>query len=241
LQQLQRVLQSDKLQSLARFLTGVLAADKDKTEEAIGHFQEVLGQEPNHFGVHYCLANLFFNAAAYEKAAEHYRKALLANPDIPPARLYQLLASKLSGTPDADLIGPLEALSAAHPEQQILRYVLIRMLILSDDTGVRDPERARRLVNDLVQQAFIPPHVELQALVAAVIGNFEQAAELQRQVLPAMLWIGEEVYQRAQPALNAYERNEMPAATWYQEDLMLQPPRVDALLLFREYPSPVPY
>lgn len=239
--QLDKVISEDSGHTLARFLSGVLSADANNPEMAATQFEAVLKQEPNHYGAHFCLATLLFNAADFAKAAVHYRLALLANPDIPPARLYLLLALKLSGAPDSQISRQLQELSAAHPEQQILRYVLIRLLALSDTPGERDLERARLLINELVQEAFIPPHVELQALVAAAIGNFEQAAELQNQVLQAMIWAGDGIYQRAQTALTAYQRQEMPAAVWYREEIMLRPPGINTSLLFREYPTPVPY
>lgn len=241
-QQLELVLSSDPKHNLARFLLGVLSAEEKRPEQAAAHFQTVLEREPDHYGAHFCLAVLLFNGSHFRAAADHYRQALLTNPDIPPARLYRLLALKQSGVSDSEISGRLESLSAAHPQQRILRYVLIRLLVLSDNAALRDPERARRLVNDLVQEAFIPPHVELQALVAAAIGNFEQAAELQRQVLPVMAWMGDAVYRRAQAALSAYQNGEMPDdAVWYRDDITLQNPRIDAPPLFREYPTPVPY
>lgn len=241
LQQLQQVLIRDPEQNLARFLTAVLSAERGDLREALKHFETVVMQEPDHFGAHFCLATLYFNTADFSRAAEHYGKALSANPDIPPARLYRLLAAKLAGAEDITLIEPLAAMSAAHPEQPVLRYLLIRLLVMSDQEQVRGPERARGLVNDLVQQIFIPPHVELQALVAAAIGNFEQAVELQQQLLPALVWMGDDIYEQAQAALGAYQSGEMPTGTWYRAGSMLPAPKIDAAMLFREYPSPVPY
>ncbi|MCB1882004.1 MAG: tetratricopeptide repeat protein [Gammaproteobacteria bacterium] len=241
LQQLQQVLSKNPEQHLARFLAAVLFAERGELRASSEQFAAVLRQEPEHYGAHFCLANLFFSMAEFGQAEAHYREALRANPDIPPARWYRLLAAKHAGALDENLIGSLERESAAHPEQTMLRYLLIRMLVLSDAPQVRDPERARGLVNDLVAQMFIPPHVELQALVAAAIGNFEQAVELQQQLLPTLVWMGDDLYERAQTRLTAYRRGEMPAGVWYQEASMLPSPKIDAVMLFREYPSPVPY
>ena len=88
-----------------------------------------------------------------------------------------MLALKQSGHGDAEIRRHLEALIATHPDQQILRYALIRLLVLSKDPQVRDLEQARQGVNELVQQAFIPPHVELQALVAAADAALYRAKE----------------------------------------------------------------
>lgn len=240
-QQLQQVLKSDPEQALARFLTGVLLVESGQRREAMHSFQAVLTKEPEHYGAHFCVANLLFQSTDYTMAAEHYRQALQSNPEISPARLYLVLALKRSGKSDSELAGLLMSLLDQHPQQLLLRFLQIRLLLLSSERDVRDTERARELVNELVQREFIPPYVELQALVAAGIGNFDQAVELQQQVLPTMRWWGEEVYQRAQATLSAYRRHEMPQIEWYRDGVMLPPPEINATLLFREYPSPVPY
>ena len=162
-------------------------------------------------------------------------------PDIPPARLYELLALKQSGAGDAEIRERLDKLIDAHPEQQILRYIRIRLLLLSDDTGERDLEQARQQVNELVQEAYIPPHVELQARVAAALGHYQQAAELQQQVLPGLLWLGKDSYQQGKQVLAAYQRRELPEQVWYRDDRLLVSPTTDVRALFREYPSAVPY
>lgn len=235
------VLQSAPEHTLALFLSGILFEDSGNSIEAIKRYQKVLKQEPNHYGAHFCLANRLFQEADYKSAAGHYHAALAANPDIPPARLYELMALKHSGQADTQILKQLESLTSKYQEQQILRYILIRMLTLSEEDQVRDTERARQLVNELVQEAFIPPHVELQALVAAAIGNFDQAASLQQQVLPALLWMGTDIHQQAQEVLAAYQRQEMPQIAWYQANHVLRPPSTDARLMFREYLSAVPF
>ena len=239
--ELRGVLERSPHHSLALFLNGVLLESEGKPDEAIDYYQQVLEQEPGHYGANFCLANRLFQQEAFTAAASHYQAALDTNPEIPPARLYRLLALKQSGKRDVDIVGPLEQEATSHPEQLILKYALIRLLLFSDEDQVRDRERARVMVNDLVQEAFIPPHIELQALVAAAIGNFEQAVSLQQQVMPGLYWQGERVQQQAQETLAAYQRDELPQVVWYRDDRLLQPPTTDAGLMFREYPSPVPF
>jgi tetratricopeptide (TPR) repeat protein len=240
-QQLQRVLQQSPGHTLALFLSAILLEDKGNISQAMTRYQQVLEQEPSHYGAHYCLANRFYQAGGFSPAARHYASALASNPEIPPARLYELLALKQSGHGDAEIRRHLEALIATHPDQQILHYALIRLLVLSKDPQVRDLEQARQGVNELVQQAFIPPHVELQALVAAALGHYEQAVSLQQQVLPGLLWLGTDAHEQAERVLAAYQRNELPQQAWFRDQRLLLPPRTDVRLLFREYPSATPY
>jgi len=239
--ELERVLGSEPEHSLALFLSAIALEKKRDFTEAVKRYRMVLKLEPDHYGAHFCLANRLYQDADYKRAADHYHAALIANPDIPPARLYQLIAQKRSGVSDTEIVKRLDVLTNSNPEEQILRYLLIRVLVLSEEEGVRDTERARQLANALVKEAFIPPHVELQALVAAAIDNFEQAATLQQQVLPALLWAGSDHYQQAQEVLADYQRKQMPKLAWYQETQVLRPPTTDARLMFREYLSAVPY
>jgi hypothetical protein len=64
---------------------------------------------------------------------------------------------------------------------------------------------------------------------------------LQQQVLPTLHWMGAEIRQQAEDVLAAYQRQELPMAVWYRDNRLLQPPTNDAQLMFREYPSAVPY
>jgi tetratricopeptide (TPR) repeat protein len=240
-QQLQRVLTEAPELTLARFLSAILLEQKGDASAAMQDYQEVLQQEPNHYGAHYCLANRLYQTGDFAQAAEHYSAALKVQPNIPPARLNQLLALKQSGVTDKEILDRLQKLITAHPEQQILRYIRIRLLLLSEDPRVRDLEQARQQVNELVREAYIPPHVELQARVAAILGHFQQAVDLQQQVLPALQWMDEDSYEQGKRVLAAYRRQELPEQVWYRDDRLLVPPRTDVGALFQEYPSAVPY
>ncbi|MGD8590938.1 MAG: tetratricopeptide repeat protein [Chromatiales bacterium] len=239
--QLERVLQRSPEQILARFLSAILLEERGEIPAAEKGYRQVLQQDPTHYGAHYCLANRRYQTGDFAQAAEHYRAALSIQPDIPPARLYELLAMKQSGVDDAEIRDRLDRLIAAHPQQQILRYTRIRLLLLSEDPRVRDLEQARILANELVREAFIPPHVELQARVAAALGHYEQAVNLQQQVLPGLMWLGNTAYREAEQVLQAYQRQELPKQVWYRDDRLLVPPKTDTKALFREYPSAVPY
>ena len=227
--------------TLALFLKGLLLEESGEGAAAEALYRRVLEARPGHYGAHYCLANRRYAAGDFDAAARHYRAALEANPRIPPARLHELLALRQAGMTDATVKSRLEAAVAAHPHQPELRYALIRLLVLSPDAGVRDPERARRMVNALVREAFLPPFVALQALVAAAVGAFDQAVELQEQVLPALLWSEAGVHDRATAALEVYQAGRLPAERWYDDPLLLAPPANAAAPMMREYPAPVPY
>lgn len=240
-EELERVLKQAPKQGLALFLSAILLERDGRLQQAEQRYRQLLRQEPDHYGAHYCLANRLYLDGRYREAAEHYQAALAANPDIPPARLYELLAMKRSGLSDREIEPRLQRLVRRYPDDLLLRYTLARLLLLSDDPKVRDEEKARQLANALVQEAFTPPHVELQARIAAALGHFQQAVELQEQLLPALQWLGGEYLDQARAALAAYRQRQLPSGDWDAETLLIHPPSTDAQLLFREYPAPAPF
>jgi tetratricopeptide (TPR) repeat protein len=240
-QELNRVLQSDHEHSLGLFLSGVLHQERGDTEVAASSYQKLLKLEPKHYGAHYCLAIISYGEGDFRQAALHYEAALTNNPEIPPARLYLILASKQAGIGDANIIDRLEPWIAARPQEQILRYLLIRILTLSEDKLLRDYPRAVELVNALAQEVLIPPHVELQALVAAAVGNYDQAVELHQQILPTLVWAGAEYYRQGEITLAAYQAGHMPEIKWFEKISIVPRPAVDADLMFREYLSVTPF
>ena len=240
-QELESVLKRAPQHALGLFLTAILLEEKGNSGAAVERYLQVLQQDQQHYGAHFCLANRFYLDGNYQQAAAHYGAALAANPEIPPARLHELLAMKKSGISDKKILIRLEKLIANNTGQLLLRYTLVRLLLLSDETGVRNIERAGKLVNELLQESPIPPHIELQAGVAAAAGNFKKAAKLQEEIIPALFWMGDEPERRGKKILDAYRNMRLPKQTWYEEGWVLRPPVTNAKLMFREYPSVVPY
>lgn len=226
--------------ALALFLDGLLQEEAGQGARALARYRAALAAASGHYGAHFALANRAYRDGDYASAHRHYEAALAANPDIPPARLYGVLAMKRAGAGDLAVKARLEGLVTAHPGDRALDYALIRLLVLGDGAA-RDLERARRRANALVQEGFSPPHVALQALVAAALGHFEQAVELQQQALPALLWTPGGAAEEARAALAAYGDERLPDGPWFEDPLMLGPPVTDVGLMMREYPSPVPY
>lgn len=242
-QQLNGVLERDPQQPLAQLMLGILLQSQGKTGPAAAHYRKVLQLDPRHDGAHFFLANLLFNQGRFAEAAEHYGAALAVNPDIPPARLLQLVAWHRAGRPDRDIAQQLEQLIAQYPDRPELKYALIRMRALSADPAVRDSVRALNLANELAPGQPTPPNIEALALAAAADGQFEQAARLQQQVLDMLGWMAEaQQLQSVQDTLDAYDKGEMPQqAVWPAHDPLLSPAPLNPVEPFRDYPAPVPF
>ena len=240
-QQLEKVLKLDPDHVLALFLSAILLESNGEIQAAKSRYQQTLKSNPSHYGAHFNLANQHYRDSEFEKASHHYSEALKANTDIPPARINRLLALKKSGIKDDDILKQLEKLQARYPSQPQLRYLLIRLLAFSDLPEVRDIERASQMVNQLVLEMLIPPHLDLQSRIAAASGKFKLAAEIQQEIIPALFWMGDEADKKGRETLEAYRNNKAPKALWFEDDWLLRPPVTQTRMMFKEYPAAAPY
>ncbi len=242
-EQLDRVLADDPEQILANFLLAVLSESRDKPEQAIARYQRVLELDPEHEGAHFYLGNLLFHQGRFREAAAQYRLALAASSDIPPARLLEIVALHRAGEADKTIARELEQRVRQFPAQAELKYALIRLRSLSQDTEVRDSIQALTLANQLAPKQPTPPNIEALALAAACDGQYEQAARLQQQVIDMLTWmVPAEKTLALEKTLAAYKAGKMPAQpVWPADDPLLSPLPLNPSEPFREYPSAVPF
>lgn len=243
LEQLHSVLERAPEQTLAEFLLAVLRQSRGERDAAMEHYYRILQHDERHTGARFYLANLLFEREQYAAAAKQYAAALAVNPDIPPARVLELVARQRAGEPDRKIAAALEQRVTDYPEQPELKYALVRLRSLSTDMEVRDGVRALTLANQLAPKQPTPPNIAALALAAAADGQFDQAARLQRQVVDMMRWMLEEdALKRLQTTLDAYEGGRLPAQpAWPVDDPLLAPPPLNPAEPFRHYPAAVPY
>ena len=243
LAQLNGVLERMPEQTLANFLLAVLRQSRGESDAAIEHYERILQHDERHAGARFYLANLLLERGQYAEAAKQYAAALAVDPDIPPARLLELVARQRTGEPDRMIAAALEQRVTDHPGQPELKYALARLYSLSTDTDARDSARALTLANQLAPNQPTPLNIAVLALAAAADGQFDQAARLQQQVLDMLRWTPDEAaLQRLQTALDAYEAGHMPdQPAWPADDPLLTPPPLNPADPFRHYPAAVPY
>ena len=240
--ELGRVLAADPDLVLANFLQAVLMQQAGDLDGATTHYRRTLELDPGHAGALFYLANLDLISGRYREAAEGYRAALRANPEIAPARLLELVASYRAGVAERQILEALDALIAKHPDDPLAGYALARLLALATDPSARNPQRALEIANYLAMQQPMPHHLRLQAISQAATGNFDQAAETQRQIIAMAGWMAPpEILAELEQALKAFEQQSLTIEPWPATDLLLGPPPFDPLAPFRDYPDAVPY
>ena len=168
-----------------------------------------------------------------------------ASDRISRAKYIEEIAAVLKdkNAPDRELAMELEKLIRVYPDQPELKYALVRLSALSQDSGVRDSVRALTLANQLAPEQPTPPNIQALALAAAADGQFEQAARLQQQVIQMLGWMAPPQQLHAlQETLAAYEKGVMPQQSiWPADDPLLSPGPLNPAEPFREYPTAVPF
>jgi len=238
---LEQVSVRDPKRPLALFLLGVLRDAEGDGISAVDYYRRVVELDPAHPGAHFFLANRLLREGDYPDASRHYAASLAGDSENPPARFYALVAGLRAGQPASDIASRLNAEVQSHPEQQMMKYAYSRLLAGSTEPDVRDPPEALVLARELADSLPIPPHLEALAYAEAASGNFAHALEIQNQLV-AMAWMAPaSVQEGLQNAVEDYEQESVPKEFWAPNDPLLMPPPVDATMVFREYPSPVPF
>jgi hypothetical protein len=203
----------------------------------------VLALDANHDAAHFFLANLLFRQGRYEQAAQHYASALKVNDAIPPARLLELVALRRAGHDDVEIAGLLEQRIGRYPNQPDLKYALALLRILSPATAVRDNAQALELAESLMAAQPMPPFVETLALAKAAAGRFDEAVQVQQQLVDRMTWMAPQEQMRPlREALDAFNDEKLPMReAWPADAPLLNPSPFDATPPFRDYPAPVPF
>jgi len=240
--ELAKVVQAKPDELLGTFLQGVLFQQQGELDKAADAYRRTLVIDPGHAGALFYLANLDFGAGRYAEAAAGYTKAQVTDREIAPARLLELIARLRAGESEPEIAARLADLSAQYPQDPMLRYALSRLLAAAADPPLRNPKKALEIASKLSLEQPIPPHQRALALAQAASGDFEQAAQTQKQTLAMAAWMappGEQAVMRAE--LEAFEKGELPDPAWPEGDPLLSPPPFDPVAPFRDYPAAVPY
>jgi len=240
--ELEGVIKAQPNHLLALFLMGVLVDLEDAASEAASYYERVLERDPRHAGAHFFLANQLLKQGQFRAAAKAYESAVLSGSENPFAGLYRLVALHHAGEPDGRILQLLKQELGRRPEFPMLEYARVRLLALSRDPVVSDPAAALSRARALAMSAPFPPYLEALALALAATGDWEQALGLLESAGAGAPGMGFGPMQpRASSILDAIREKRLPRDPWPPADPLLHPGPVDAMAVFREYPSAVPF
>ena len=203
--------------ALAHRTIGQIAADQGDLRTAISSLQQAVALQPDLMEAHAALANLLAELERYTEAAEEFAVVVEALPDDQPARFGRaltLMMSKQYGEATASL----EESVTRFPDNATLRHVLARLLATCPDDSIRDGERALQLAAEAMQARPGFEQAQTLAMALAEVGQFEEAVELQRQLIKSAMEAGQDaVVPMLQSQLVSYEQGRPIRAPWLRD------------------------
>ncbi|MBT8129527.1 MAG: tetratricopeptide repeat protein [Gammaproteobacteria bacterium] len=239
--QLETVITSDPDKTLAIFLLALLEDEADNKEKAAELYQRVIEINSKHEGAHFFLGSYYLAKNDYKNAIWQYQAVTAVNEKNIPAQALKLVAMMGNGNPDRELLDLTRQIIERAPNALAIQRIQILLLATSDDANVRNAPKALEKAEIFYKKQPFPVNQELVALTLASAGNFDAAAEQLRQAIEA-----EQQYSkskniiRMKENLSMLEQHRLPAHDWDEDIRNMQPPPVNALTSFRDYPDANP-
>lgn len=208
----------DETASKAHYSLGVLMIGAGRTGEAIEHLTASTRYNPNYVEALSALADLLRQTGRHAEALPRYTAILELNPRAADVKLaYGIVLVRLRRFREAR--DWLSEASGSHPDDPALAHALARLLAAAPDAAVRDGARAASLVERLLQGGRTTPLGETLAMALAELGDFEQAAAVQRDVMAAAQRAGlDSDVRRMAGNLRLYERRQPCRTPWTNDE-----------------------
>jgi tetratricopeptide (TPR) repeat protein len=172
----------DESTAKAHYSLGVIDMAEDRPQRAIAHFEGAVTHQPDYQEARLALAEVLWRSGRAEEALPHYERALQADPGLAQATFGYSLALIRAGQ-SRRARAELEQALGTHPDEPAFAHMLARLLVSAPDGSVRDGTRAMQIMQVLLQGTRTTELGETLAMVRAELGDFQGAADVQRQVL----------------------------------------------------------
>lgn len=212
-------------------LAVLLAAEADATgspaateagQSAVSHLREALELDAGFAEAHVLLGRLLGQQERYAEAAGHFARALVQNPSNPGwhrDRAMALLLARRYAAARGALTSARRALanSADDPvaAAEHLDTLLARLLAASPDSQIRNGREALAIAQRLMSDRPSIEHAETVAMALAEVGEFERAAELQRQLIAEVERQGTSPTNGQRQRLESYLAGEPVREPWF--------------------------
>ena len=230
----------DETASKAHYSLGVLQASAGHRQEAVRHLTAAVKFNPNYLEARQALGDALSRAGRQEAALPHYAEVVRLNPRAAEARLgYAMALARIGRYREARdwLVESTRVL----PDDPRLRHSLARLLAAAPDAAARDGAQALALSEQLLTVVGKTTDMgETLAMAYAEVGNFSQAASIQREVLGSASRAGLNADVRRMTAnLRLYERGQACRTPWQANESVFSPgppvsPELASLLSSRQ-------
>jgi tetratricopeptide (TPR) repeat protein len=204
---------------LAQYSLGVLLQADGRHTEAIERFTAALKSRPSHTASRVRLAASLRRVGRAKDALTHYEQAILLQPDLIEARFGQAVALVQAGR-YREARERLDEGMKMFPDQSLFAHGLARVLATARDDRVRDGQRAMVLVQEVLKQGRTLDLGATVAMAYAELGQYAQAAAIQRDLMSAAEKAGlRDLLPRLAANLALYERREPCRTPWTADEI----------------------
>jgi tetratricopeptide (TPR) repeat protein len=213
----------DESTAKAHYSLAVLMASTRRGHEAVEHFSAAVTYQPTYVEAHIGLADALRRSGRAAESLRHYQEGIAINPRAPSARLgYAMALVQLRRYRDAAVW--LAEGANRYPDQLELALAHARLLAAAPDERVRDGKRAIGIVQELFKSRKSTDVGETIAMALAELGDYEQAAEIQRDVLAAATRAGlNDAVRRMAGNLHLYEHHRPCRTPWTDDESLARP------------------
>jgi tetratricopeptide (TPR) repeat protein len=192
----------------ARYSLGVLLMTSGRAHEGVEQLSAAVRDDPNYIEARLRLAEALRQSGRLNESASQYEEVNRLDPRVPEARFGSAMTLVRLRRYQAarDLL--VEGMHA-YPTQPAFARALARLLAAAPDDGVRDGRRAMAMTQQLVKEQQTLDLGETMAMALAELGQYEQAATLQREVMAAVRKAGgDNVVRQMVMNLELYRRHQ---------------------------------
>src|SRR5437764_3417321 len=217
IEQVREVIRTSPEFAKAQFTLGVVMEAAGRHEEAIESFSNAVKHDTGYIQARLQLARVLVRTGRPLKGLAEYQQVLARDPAMKEAVFGRAMALvRLQRYRDArDRLG--DALKS-YPGDPAFSHALARLLAAAPDAQVRDGAQAKALIDELLKTERSFDVGATEAMALAELGEYEQAAAVQRDVIAAAEHAGlRNVVRHLTDNLKLYERRR-PCRTPFTDD-----------------------
>lgn len=208
---------------LAQYSLGVLLQAEGKHAEAIERFSAALKSRPADTASRLRLAAGLRRMGRASESLPHYEQVVAAQPELAEAGFgYAIALAQLQRYREAldRLQDGMTQAAKGTAEQLFFAHAVARLLATAADDRVRDGRRAMSMMQELLKQERTLDLGATMAMTLAELGQFEQAATVQRDLIAAARNAGfTEVSARLANNLALYQRGQPCRTPWTADEV----------------------
>ena len=213
-ERLTRIEESPTAQLEAHLRLATIEAERGRDDVALDHYRAALALDESSLEAHLGLAAALGRHREFAAAAEEYGRALELDASRQDA-LFGRITSLILGEQYAAAVEALEEITQQSSAPLAFKHVLAQLLAGCPDAEMRDGQRALVLAQEVFQREQTLDHAETVAMALAETGRFEEAVDLQGQVVAEADRAGlPEIAARARVRLAKYQQGEPVRAPW---------------------------